>query len=85
MGGRMKYKVCFDGRWQGTFAPDDALAWAKEVAETGRLVVVARRRWHLGLRLIAVFPEDRAEEGQELWRTRAWGFGGGAGSAYYGP
>jgi hypothetical protein len=40
------YRVAFDGKWQGTFDDrDDALDWAREVGETGRLVYVIQRRW----------------------------------------
>jgi hypothetical protein len=66
-----KYKVCFDGKWQGDF--DDryeALYWAHEVGQTGRLVHVAEVRFLLHLKLIAVFPEDRADEGKWWWDVR---------------
>ena len=56
------FKVCFDGKWQGDFDDrQEALAWGREVGETGRLVQVAQVR-RLDLKLIAVFPEDGAEE-----------------------
>lgn len=68
-----KYKVGFDGQWQGRFdAQEDALAWGATVAETGRLVFVVRK----GLfrpKLIAILPEDRYEEGRCLWKGRAAG------------
>lgn len=69
-----RYRVCFDGKWQGDFDDEaDALGWAREVADTGRLVYVARSRFSLP-RLIAVLPEDRAEEGEWLWKTRDRGW-----------
>jgi hypothetical protein len=41
-----KYRVAFDGNWQGTFHErKDALGWAEEVGETGRIVYVIQRRW----------------------------------------
>ena len=64
------FKVCFDGKWQGDFDDhQEALAWGREVGETGRLVQVAQVR-RLDLELIAVFPEDRAEEGRWNWDIR---------------
>ena len=72
-----RYAVCFDGKWQGRFAElEDALQWGREVAETGRLVWVVKRRIILLSRLLAVFPEDRTEEGELAWSLRR-GFGGG--------
>ncbi len=74
-----KYSVCFDGKWQGKFAElEDALEWGRDVAETGRLVWVVRRRILLLSQLLAVFPEDRTEEGERMWSIRR-GFGGGGG------
>lgn len=69
-----KFKVCFDGKWQGTF--DDrreALDWAHEVGETGRMVHVAVMRPISGPKLIAVFPEHQRAEGQRLWKARMAG------------
>lgn len=68
-----RYRVCFDGRWQHCFADEaDALEWARLVADTGRLVHVVR----MGIfwsKLVAVFPEDRAEEGKWVWKARMAG------------
>ena len=65
-----KYKVCFDGKWQGDFDDrEEALYWAHEVGETGRLVHVAQVRL-LHLKLIAVFPQIRADEGRWMWDIR---------------
>ena len=73
-----KYKVCFDGKWQGKFDDlDDALDWGREVGETGRLVHVAERRIVRAPKLIAVFPEDQLEEGRRIWKTRMEGAGAG--------
>ena len=67
-----RYRVCFDGEWQGDFdEPEDALAWGHEVAKTGRIVHVAKARWVLPMKLLAVFPEDREHEATHLWRWRA--------------
>lgn len=75
-----KYSVCFDGKWQGKFDDlDDALEWAHDVAETGRLVVVVRRRLILPPKLVAIFPEDQAEDGRRRWRYRATGAMGAGG------
>ena len=61
--------VRFDGKWQGKFHDlDDTLDWAREVGETDRLVLVIDRRIIRQWKLIAVFPEDRFEEGRTLWR-----------------
>jgi hypothetical protein len=75
------YRVSFDGKWQEDF--DDvgsALDWAREVSETGRIVHVASysgglMRWIASPKLVAVFPESKAEEGRQLWKTRAYGHG----------
>jgi hypothetical protein len=64
-----KYRVGFDGKWQEDFDIEgDALGWAREVSETGRLVWVLQRRF-LRWKLLAVFPEERFEEGQDRWRA----------------
>ena len=71
-----KYKVCFDGKWQGTFDDErEALDWAHEVGETGRIVHVVVMHRISGPELIAVFPEDRVAEGQQLWKERLGGWG----------
>ena len=77
------YRVAFDDKWQGDFEDvDEAFEWARAVGETGRMAYVAAFRgpvMRLVARpeLIAVFPENRAEEGKELWKTRSDGGGGG--------
>ena len=63
------YMVRFDGKWQGKFRDlDETLDWAREVGETDRLVLVVERRLIRQWKLIAVFPEDRLEDGSKLWR-----------------
>jgi hypothetical protein len=83
------YRVCFDGEWQGDFDDrEDALDWAREVGTTGRIVHVASfarglRRVATAPKLVAVFPEDQAEEGRRLWKAREAGSswaGGGTGA-----
>lgn len=55
-----KYKVGFDGDWQEAFDNyDEAIQWAKEVADTGRVVDVVLARRVLPQKLIAVFPESQ--------------------------
>jgi hypothetical protein len=69
------YRVAFDGKWQQDFEDqEEALAWAREVGDTGRMVHVARKRLVKDLELVAVFPDSQAEEGRELWRTRLRGY-----------
>jgi hypothetical protein len=65
-----KYRVAFEGQWQCTFDDrDDAIAWASDVGETGRLVYVVKRGWCP--RLIAVFPRSRADEARATW-AQVW-------------
>ena len=75
-----RYWLCYDGSWQESFGEEArALALALEVSEvTGGLVHVVRRGIILS-KLVAVFPEDRVEEGEWLWRIRSSGadYGGG--------
>jgi hypothetical protein len=70
-----RYRVCFDGKWQGSFRDrEEALDWARAVGETGRIVHVARGV--LRVKLIAIFPKDQEDEGRWLWKTRRHGAGG---------
>lgn len=63
-----KWHVSFDGRWQESFHDlDQAVEWAKEVAETGRTVDVAQRKYFFGRKLVAVFPESARAEREALW------------------
>jgi hypothetical protein len=46
-----KWYVGFDRRWQESFDDfDEAVEWAREVAETGRTVDVAKRHLLIGKR-----------------------------------
>jgi hypothetical protein len=75
-----KFYVGFDGRWQETF--DDfngAAIWAREVAESGRRVVVAERRF-LTYHFCAGFPEEQAAEVKSHFRRYRAGGAAGAGS-----
>jgi hypothetical protein len=77
------FKVCFDGKWQGKFHDrDDALAWAREVGDTGRLVHVSEHRLLRLPRLVAVFPEDQEEEGERRWQLRKYASGAGGGGGF---
>jgi hypothetical protein len=72
-----RYRVCFDGKWQGSFTHrDDALDWAQAVGESGRIAYMARAGV-LRLRLIAIFPKDQQEEGRNLWKARMTASGAG--------
>ena len=63
------YAVFFDHEWQGkSRSRGDAVEWARDVAETGRLVCVVKRRLVRSPRLVAVFPEDRYQEIEEAYR-----------------
>jgi hypothetical protein len=70
------YKVSFEGKWQAKFDDlEQALDWGREVGDTGRMVHVVKRRVIRFPKLIAVFPEDQADEGRRLWRARGAGWG----------
>jgi hypothetical protein len=57
-----KYEVGFDGHWQETFdGRDQAIQWAREVAETGRVVDVVLKRRFLPRRFLTAFPESERE------------------------
>ena len=63
-----RYWVAFDGRWQSTFHDrDQAIDWANEVGDTGRVVHVIERRWFRP-KLIASFPENDPRAAQ-AWRA----------------
>jgi len=63
-----KWHVGFDGRWQESFHDlDDAIEWAREVAETGRTVDVAQRRFLVGRKLVQVYPESERAQREALW------------------
>jgi hypothetical protein len=75
-----RFRVAFDGEWQGDFdAIDDAVEWAREISETGRMTwVVERQALFLRWRLQASFPQDRALEARKLWDAAARANAGGA-------
>ncbi len=74
-----RYRVAFDGKWQGKFNDqEDAVGWARAVGETGRIAYVIQRRWR-GPKLVAVFPESRTDEAMAMWRVTGTDGGGGAG------
>lgn len=55
------YIVGFDGKWQEKFHDkDEAIAWAEEVAATGRTVEVIRRRFGVP-KFVVGFPESERE------------------------
>jgi hypothetical protein len=65
-----KYQVGFDGDWQETFGDrDEALQWAKEVAETGRVVDVAVKRRGLPRKFLTAFPESERAGREAAWAT----------------
>jgi hypothetical protein len=71
-----KYQVGFDGRWQETFdEPDQAIQWAQEVAETGRVVDVVLKRWLFPRRFLTAFPESERAARKAAYAT-PWTHGG---------
>lgn len=82
-----KWFVSFDGKWQESFRDfDEAVEWARQVAETGRTVDVAQRHLLLGWKLAAVFPESERPHREALWAASPHAFlglsapvGGGGG------
>jgi hypothetical protein len=73
-----RYEVGFDGSWQEVFDDrEDAIAWAKEVAETGRTVDVILKRRFLGFRTFVIaFPESEYAARKAAWSTPWIGNGG---------
>jgi hypothetical protein len=65
-----KYQVGFDGDWQETFDDrDEAMRWAKEVAEAGRVVDVAVKRRGLPRKFLTAFPESERAAREAAWAT----------------
>src|SRR4051794_27885606 len=63
-----RYTVGFDNRWQESFSDlEDAIEWAREVADTGRTVEVIGRRFGFA-RFITAFPESEREAIRERWK-----------------
>lgn len=73
-----RYQVGFDGRWQATFDDlDQAIAWAREVSETGRTVDVILTRRFLGFRkFVTAFPESEYAARKAAWSMPWIGSGG---------
>lgn len=67
----VKYEVGFDGRWQETFDDlDQAIIWAKEVADTGRTVDVILKWRVLPFRkFVTAFPESEYATRKAAWST----------------
>jgi hypothetical protein len=63
-----RYTVGFDNRWQESFNDlDEATAWAREVAATGRTVEVIARRFGF-TRFVTAFPESERETLRTRWK-----------------
>jgi hypothetical protein len=63
-----RYIVGFDGRWQETFEDrGEAIQWAEEVAETGRVVDVVLKRRFLPRKLLTAFPESERAAREAAW------------------
>lgn len=70
-----KWYVAFDGRWQESFGDrDEAVEWAREVAETGRTVDVAQRHFLVGRKFVTAFPESQRGQREAAWKagSRMW-------------
>jgi hypothetical protein len=79
-----KYEVGFDGRWQEAFDDrEDAIDWAREVAETGRIVDVVQKRRLLPRRFVTAFPESERAARETAWSV-PW-TDAGATQPYGGP
>jgi hypothetical protein len=73
-----KYEVGFDGCRRETFDDrDQAIQWAQEVAETGRVVDVVLKRRFLPRRLLTAFPESERAAREAAWLI-PWTGGGGS-------
>jgi hypothetical protein len=60
--------VGFDGKWQEKFSDKaEAIAWAEEVAATGRTVEVLRRRFGF-YSFVTGFPETSARRSPRIAR-----------------
>jgi hypothetical protein len=63
-----KYEVGFDGRWQQSFDDrDQAIQWAQEIAELGRVVDVVRKRRFMPRRFVTAFPESELAAREAAW------------------
>lgn len=74
-----RWHVAFDGKWQESFHDrNEAIEWAKEVAETGRTVDVAQRYFLIGKKFITAFPESARGLREAHWKaaSSAWRWDG---------
>lgn len=73
-----RYEVGFDGRWQDTFEDrNQAIQWAREVAETGRVVdVVMKPRFLPFRKFVTAFPDSEYAARKAAWSTPWIGTGG---------
>lgn len=63
-----KYEVGFDGAWQETFDDrDEAVQWAQNVSETGRIVDVVVKRRGLPRKFLTAFPESERAAREAAW------------------
>ena len=70
------YEVGFDGLWQEAFDDrDQDIQWAREVAETGRVVDVVLKRRFLPRRFLTAFPESARASREAAWSV-PWTSGG---------
>jgi hypothetical protein len=71
-----RYDVGFDGKWQKRFETfSEACEWAREVAETGRVVDVVQKRRLLPRRFLTAFPESERAARAAAWSI-PWSSGG---------
>lgn len=71
-----KYEVGFDGHWQETFDDrGEAIQWAKEVGDTGRVVDVVLKRPFLPRKFVTAFPESERAAREAAWSVQ-WISGG---------
>lgn len=62
------YVVGFDGRWQETFDDrEQAIQWALEVSEAGRVVDVVLKRRFLPPKLLTAFPGSERATREAAW------------------
>jgi hypothetical protein len=62
------YEVRFDGRLQEAFDDrEEAIEWAEEVAETGRVVDVAFKRRLMPPKFVTAFPESERAAREAAW------------------
>jgi hypothetical protein len=78
------FTVGFDNKWQETFDNEgDAVAWAQEVAGTGRTVEVMKRRFGF-CSFLTGFPESERAALRARWRRPIGLFVGAAAGGVYG-